>query len=121
MIVGIDVAKATLDVAARPGGSLGRFTNDEAGIEALIEQMKAGAPSLMVLEATGGLEVALVSALAAHALPAVVVNPRQVRDFAKATGQLAKTDALDADTLAHFGEVIRPPVRPIKDAKRSMP
>jgi len=84
---------------------------------ALIEQMKAGAPSLIVLEATGGLEVALVSALATAALPGVVVNPRQVRDFAKATGQLAKSDALDADTLAHFGEVIRPSVRPIKDAE----
>lgn len=116
-IVGIDVSKASLEVAVRPSGPLGSFVNDEAGIQALVKQLKTLAPGLIVLEATGGLEIAVVSALAANALPVVVVNPRQVRDFAKATGQLAKTDTLDADSLAHFGEVLRPPVRPIKDAQ----
>jgi transposase len=116
-VVGIDVSKASLEVAVRPGGQRSRFANDEAGIPALVAHLMELAPSLIVLEATGGLEVACVSALAANALPVVVVNPRQVRDFAKATGQLAKTDVLDADGLAHFGEVIRPPVRPIKDAQ----
>lgn len=116
-IVGIDVSKASLEVAMRPGGPLGSFANDEAGIQALVKQLKTLAPSLIVLEATGGVEIAVVSAFAANALPVVVVNPRQVRDFAKATGQLAKTDTLDADSLAHFGEVLHPPVRPIKDAQ----
>ena len=115
VIVGIDVSKAMLDVAVRPGGRLGQFPNDEAGIDALVARLKALVPRLIVLEATGGLEMASASALAAAGLPVAVVNPRQVRDFAKATGQLAKTDALDTDILAHFGEVIRPAVRPVKD------
>lgn len=110
VIVGIDVSKAILDVAVRPGGGLGHFTNDEAGVDALVARMKALAPRLIVLEATGGLEVASAPALAAAGLPVAVVNPRQVRDFAKATGQLAKTEI-----PAHFGEVIRPAVRPVKD------
>ena len=86
VIVGIDVSKAILDVAVRPGGSLGHFTNDEAGVDALVARMKALAPRLIVLEAIGGLEMASASALAAAGLPVAVVNPRQVRDFAKATG-----------------------------------
>lgn len=114
-VAGIDVCKASLEVAVRPGGPRSTFANDEAGIHALGANLKELAPSLIVLEATGGLEIPLVSALAAKALPVVVVNPRQVRDFAKATGRLAKTDVLDADILAHFGEVVRPEVRPPKD------
>ncbi len=96
VIVGIDVSKAMLDVAVRPAGVTLRFTNDEAGIVALVAEMKARTPALIVLEATGGFETSSVAALAAAALPVAVVNPRQVRDFAKATGQLAKTDTLDA-------------------------
>lgn len=111
-IVGIDVSKAMLDVAVRPGGRLGQFPNDEAGIDALVARLKALVPRLIVLEATGGLEMASASALAAAGLPVAVVNPREVRDFAKAR---AETDALDTDILAHFGEVIRPAVRPVKD------
>ena len=79
--------------------------------------MNALEPALVVLEASGGLELPLVAALAAEAVPVVVVNPRQVRDFAKATGTLAKTDALDAAVLAHFAEAVRPPVRPLRDAE----
>ena len=116
VIVGIDVSKAMLDVAVRPAGRTLRFTNDEAGIVALVAEMKTLTPALIVLEATGGFETYSVAALAAAALPVAVVNPRQVRDFAKATGQLAKTDTLDANILAHFGEVIRPAVRPMKGA-----
>lgn len=116
VIVGIDVSKAMLDVAVRPAGRMRRFTNDEAGIVALVTDLKDLSPTLIVLEATGGFETPSVAALAAAALPVAVVNPRQVRDFAKATGQLAKTDTLDAAMLAHFAEVIRPAARPIKDA-----
>lgn len=97
-------------MAIRPAGTMLRFTNDAAGIVALVAEMKALTPALIVLEATGGFETSSVAALAAAALPVAVVNPRQVRDFAKATGQLAKTDTLDATMLAHFGEVIRPAV-----------
>jgi transposase len=116
-VVGIDVSKASLEVAVRPGGQRSTFANAEAGIHLLVEQLKTLGPSLIGLEATGGLEIPVVSALAANALPVVVVNPRQVRDFAKALGQLAKTDGLDAEVIAHFGEVVRPPVRPVKDAQ----
>lgn len=116
VFVGIDVSKAVLDVAVRPSGTTLRFSNDEGGIKALVAEMNALAPTLIVLEATGGFETPSVAALAAANLPAAVVNPRQVRDFAKSTGKLAKTDTLDAAILAHFGEAIGPAVRPIKDA-----
>ncbi|MGQ0812431.1 MAG: IS110 family transposase [Nitrospiraceae bacterium] len=114
VFVGMDVSKAQLDVAIRPAG---RFTaaNDEAGCTQVLAQLRFVSPTLVVLEATGGLELPLTGLLATAGLPVVVVNPRQVRDFAKATGRLAKTDALDAQTLAHFAEVIRPPVRPLPD------
>ena len=79
--------------------------------------MKAIEPAMVLLEASGGLELPLVAALAAHSVPVVVVNPRQVRDFARATGKLAKTDALDAAVLAHFAEAVRPPVRPLRDTE----
>lgn len=114
IFVGIDVSKAQLDVALRPEG---RFSasNDEAGFAQILKRLKAAPPTLVVLEATGGLEIPITGILAAAGVPVVVVNPRQVRDFAKATGRLAKTDALDAQTLAHFAEVLRPALRPLPD------
>jgi transposase len=116
MFVGIDVAKAELVVSVLP--TMERFTvaNDERGVRTLVERLRPIAPQLIVLEATGGYELLAVAALAAAALPVIVVNPRQVRDFAKATGQLAKTDRIDADILARFADVVRPAVRPIADA-----
>ncbi|THI82900.1 MAG: IS110 family transposase [Nitrospira sp. CG24A] len=114
VFVGIDVSKAQLDVALRPEGRFA-VSNDETGFAQLIERMNRVAPVRVVLEATGGLEIPLVGALATAGMPVVVVNPRQVRDFAKATGKLAKTDALDAQTLAHFAEVIQPALRPLPD------
>ncbi len=115
--VGIDVSKAQLDVAVRPTGKRWTLSYDQTGIEGLIPQIVDLEPALVLLEATGGLELPLVAALAAAALPVVVVNPRQVRDFAKATGTLAKTDTLDAGVLAHFADAVRPEVRPLKDAE----
>ena len=115
LVVGIDVAKAELVVAVRPGGAWWSVRNDEAGRGRLRERLQQLAPTLVVLEATGGYERAAVAALAAVRLPVVVVNPRQVRDFARATGQLAKTDRIDADTLALFAERVRPTPRPLAD------
>ena len=115
--VGIDVSKAQVDVAVRPTGKRWVLPYDETGIEGLIPQIVDLEPALVLLEATGGLELPLVAALAAAALPVVVVNPRQVRDFAKVTGTLAKTDTLDAGVLAHFADAVRPEVRPLKDAE----
>ena len=115
--VGIDVSKAQVDVAVRPTGKRWVLPYDETGIEGLIPQIVDLEPALVLLEATGGLELPLVAALAAAALPVVVVNPRQVRDFAKATGTLAKTDTLDAGVLAHFADAVRPEVRPLQDAE----
>ena len=115
--VGIDVSKAQVDVAVRPTGQRWVVSYDQTGVEELVSQMVDLGPALVLLEATGGLELPLVAALAAAALPVVVVNPRQVRDFARATGTLAKTDALDAGVLAHFADVVRPDVRPLKDAE----
>ena len=115
--VGIDVAKVRVDVAIRPGGDRCEVTNDESGIAALVVQMQELHPEALVLEASGGLELPLVAALATASLPVVVVNPRQVRDFPRATGRLAKTDILDAAVLAHFAEAVRPPLRPLRDAE----
>jgi len=114
--VGIDVSKAQLDVEIRPSGEKQSFANDKVGIKALVKWLAKVAPTLIVLEATGGYERQVTRALVSADLPAVVVNPRQVRDFAKATGQLAKTDSIDAGVLAHFAEVIRPALRPLPDA-----
>jgi transposase len=115
--IGIDVAKRRLDVAARPTGARWTVKNDEVGRAALVERLRAGgAITLIVLEASGGYETAVVAALSEAGLPVVVVNPRQVRDFARAVGRLAKTDAIDADVLALFAERVRPEVRPIPDA-----
>ncbi len=113
--VGIDVAKAELVVAARPTGETWTTANDGTGIRTLLDRLRALDPALVVLEATGGYELAAVAALAAAGLPVVVVNPRQVRDFGRATGELAKTDRLDARLLALFAERIRPDVRPLAD------
>jgi transposase len=113
--VGIDVAKAQLDVAVQPSGPQWVTSNDATGISELVERLTGVAPALVVLEATGGREVPVAAALATAGLPVAVVNPRQVRDFARAIGQLAKTDALDAQVLARFAEVVRPQPRPLPD------
>jgi transposase len=115
--VGIDVAKAQVDVATWPPTERLRVNRDEAGLNTLTEWLHRRAPRLVVLEATGGLETPVVAALVAAGLPAAVINPRQARDFAKALGRLAKTDALDAEVLARFGQAIQPDPRPWKDAE----
>ena len=114
--VGIDVSKATLEVAVLPDGAAWQVPNTPEGCATLLERLQAVAPERIVLEATGGFEVPVAAALGTANLPVVVVNPRQVRDFAKAIGQLAKTDRLDARVLANFAQVIRPEVRPLPDA-----
>jgi transposase len=115
--VGIDVSKAQLDVAVRPRGETWTVVHDEAELSGLVARLRTLAPALIVVEATGGWEVALVGALAAALLPVAVVNPRQVRDFARSTGTLAKTDRLDAQSLAHFAEALRPEPRPLPTAQ----
>jgi transposase len=114
--VGIDVSKATLDVCVRPSLARWHVANRSTQLDALVEQLVALAPARIVLEASGGYEAGVVAALVARELAVVVVNPRQVRDFARATGQLAKTDRIDAQVLAHFGEAIQPDVRRMPDA-----
>ena len=114
--VGVDVAKDWLDVAQRPEGAPWRVSNDERGIAALVERLVQLRPALVVLEATGGMEMPVVGALVIVQLPTAVVNPRQVREFARATGRLAKADAIDAQVLAQFGEAVRPELRPFPDA-----
>ncbi len=116
LFVGIDVAKAECVVAVRPTGTTWTVPQTEAGWAALASRLQALAPTLVLCEATGGLELPLASVLAAAGLPLAIVNPRQVRDFAKAKGLLAKTDALDAAVLAHFADAIRPLPRPVPDA-----
>jgi transposase len=120
IFVGIDVSKARLDVAARPDATAFSEPSNAEGIAAIVTRLKALNPALIVLEATGGLEVAIAAALASAGLAVAVVNPRQVRDFARATGRLAKTDRIDAEVLAHFADAIRPAVRslPDEDARR---
>jgi transposase len=112
--IGIDVSKQQLEVAAHESDYQFRCANKASAFGELSAELIAMRPALIVLEATGGLEIPVVSALHAAGLPVVVVNPRQVRDFAKALGQLAKTDRLDARVLAHFAAAIKPPLRPIK-------
>ena len=115
VFVGIDIAKRRLDVHLRPSGESFTIDHDEGKVTALIERLVALAPALVVLEATGGLEVRLAATLAAAGLPVAVVNPRQVRAFARAMGRLAKTDRLDARAVARFAEAVRPPVRALPD------
>jgi transposase len=112
---GIDISKARLDGHCRHDATSFHEPDDEAGVAATAARLKAVAPALVVLEATGGLEAPLAAALAAAAVPVAVVNPRQVRDFARATGRPAETDAIDAAVLAHFAEAIRPQARAVPD------
>jgi transposase len=114
--VGLDVSKAHLDVALRPTGTPFRVPHTEAGVTRLVTQLQAVHPQLIVLEATGGYETDVATALALAGLPVAIVNPRQVRDFAKAVGRLAKTDGLDATVLALFAERLRPAPQPLPDA-----
>lgn len=117
LFVGIDVSKANLDVALWPSGETWRTPNMPKDIALLVKRLLELAPALIVLEATGGFEVKAVSALADAGLPVVTLNPRQVRDFAKAMGVLQKTDKIDALVLARFAQGINPPLRPVKDAE----
>ena len=113
LFIGIDVAKRHLDVALSSGETI-RLAHDEAGLTTLLERLRPLAPALVVLEATGGLQVRAAARLAAAGLPVAVVNPRQVRDFARATGQLAKTDRLDAQAIARFAQSVQPTPRPLR-------
>ena len=117
VFVGIDVSKDRLDVCVRPSGETFAVTRDDQGLERLVERLRALSPALVTLEATGGYETVVASALAAAHLPLAVVNPRQIRDFARSTGKLAKTDRLDAAAIAHFAEAIRPPARRVADGE----
>ena len=114
IFVGIDVSKAWLDVAVHEQREITRFSNDESGIASLVKALKKLKPKLIVLEPTGGFEILVVAELSRVGLPVAVVNGKRIRDFAKATGQIAKTDKLDARVLAHFAAAIRPEVRPLQ-------
>jgi transposase len=114
--VGIDVSKATLQIQVRPGTNAWVVRNEDTGIDELTTRLLEMKPQLIVLEATGGFHLAVTAALAAAGLPVAVVNPRQVRNFAKALGKLAKTDGIDAAVLAEFAEKVQPEVRPLPDA-----
>ncbi len=115
VFVGIDVSKDRLDVAARPSGESWQVANTELSIASLVKRLAKLHPTLVVLEATGRLESAAVSALAVADIPLAIVNPRHVRDFARSTGKLAKTDKLDAQMLARFADAVRPEPRPLPD------
>ncbi len=120
LYAGVDVSKERLDVCLRRGEAERHndaffVLHDDRGIDALVSRLVEERPMLVLLEATGGFERAVVAALAAAGLVVVVVNPRQVRDFARATGRLAKTDALDAGVLARFAEAVRPAPKPLPD------
>lgn len=114
--IGIDVSKDRLDIAILPSQDSFAVQRDSGGLDALLERLKALAPELIVLEATGGFEQVVAATLAGASLPVVVVNPRQIRDFARALGRLAKTDKVDAAVIALFAERVRPPLRPLPDA-----
>lgn len=115
LYAGIDVSKRRLDVALRPKEESFGLPNDQAGIEDLLARFEQARPKLVVLEATGGFERAAAATLAAAGIPIAVVNPRQARDFARATGRLAKTDRIDAEVLARFAEAVRPPAKALPD------
>ena len=117
VFVGLDVSKERLDGATRAGDSFGA-ANDPAGHAELVGRLRPWGVTLLVLEATGGLELPVAAALAAAGIPVAVVNPRQARDFAKASGRLAKNDRIDAAALAHFAEALRPEARPLPDAQQ---
>jgi transposase len=118
--VGIDVSKLQLDVAVRPDNKRWSVANAESDIGRVIEVLNTLSPKVIIVEATGGMEIPLVTALSQATLPVVVVNPRQVRDFAKAVGRMAKTDRIDAEILAHFGEAVKPDARLLKDEDTQM-
>jgi len=120
MFVGIDVAKDRLDVHVRPVGESFVVARDGEGIEELARRLSAVTPTLVVLEATGGFETVVAAGLAAAGLPVAVINPRQIRDFARATARLAKTDTLDAAVIAHFAEAVNPPVRLLADPQQRL-
>jgi len=115
LFIGVDICKDRLDIANDSKSEVWSELNNDDGVSLLVEKLTSLKPRLVVMEATGGLETLLYSSLVSADLPAVVVNPRQVRDFAKALGKLAKTDAIDAWVLARFGALMRPEIRPIKD------
>jgi len=117
IFVGIDVSKEHLDWAVHGSAEGGRVKHDEAGLEELVARLRALKPERVVLEATGGLEMSVLAALSVAGLPVAVVNPRQVRDFARAKGHLAKTDRLDAKCIAHFAAVMQPPLTPMPEAE----
>ena len=116
MYIGIDVSKDRLDVCRRPSGTAFAVARDGEGLAALIERLQGARPELIVLEATGGFEQVVAAGLAGAGLPVVVVNPRQIRDFARSMGRLAKTDRIDAEVIALFAERVRPELRPLPDA-----
>ena len=116
LYLGLDVAKATVELASEPAGLGGQFPTDPSGLAALVAQCQVQPVALIVLEATGGYEAPVAAVLATAGLPVAVVNPRQVRDFARALGRLAKTDRIDAQVLALFGARLQPPPRPLPDA-----
>ena len=118
VFVGIDVSQRRLDICLWPGGETWSVEYEEGGLKALIARLSALSVARVVLEATGKVEALAVATLAAAGLPVAVVNPRQVRDFARATGRLAKTDRLDAEVIARFAEAVRPKVGEVKDAER---
>lgn len=115
IFIGIDVSKDALDIAIRPTGEVFRIDYNEVELRILAKKLLSLAPSRIVLESTGGIELLAVTLLAASQLPVVVANARQVRDFAKASGRLAKTDRIDAEAIAHFAEAIKPAIRPLAD------
>lgn len=118
--IGIDISKSFLDIGAYPQSEVWRVPYDNQGLAQLAKKLIKLNPTRIVMEATGGLEVRVSSFLAHHQLPVVIINPRQIRDFAKSTGQLAKTDSLDALIIARFGEAIKPPIRPLKTEEESL-
>jgi transposase len=115
IFVGIDISKHRLDVHLRPSAEAFAVDRDHVGLEQLAARLQTLKPHLVVMEATGGFETVVALALAAARLPICVVNPRQIRDFARATGRLAKTDALDAEVIARFAEAVRPEPRALPD------
>jgi transposase len=115
IVVGIDVSKDRLDVAVRPSGEAFTVERNAAGLERLIERLRILSPYIVALEATGGFETVVVAAVAAAGVPVVVINPAQIRAFARALGQRAKTDPIDADVIARFAEATKPVPRPLPD------
>jgi transposase len=117
MFVGIDVSKDRLDVHLRPSGEAFAVARDDGGLEQLVARLAAARPELIVLEATGGFEITVATAVAAAGMPLAIVNPAQIRAFARAVGRLAKTDRLDAALIARFAEQVRPTPRPVADER----